>query len=367
MNQLEMSRDERDAIKDAKAQEKLAAAAVQEEKHAQQLVADQECRLCLKPGERRQCCEVYYCQACWNGFHHCPSCQQPAGTDVAQKSFVANRLKVNCIELNAGVSVALAVSAAISVAFYAVIVHYLTVPKTMHGETCSGFLPTCRRDCLEANQDDLDAPLGAMPDWKRCTLDTRYKILQPMCVFDTSLYARSGNKLGYDMCPHDEYYYPGTVVMEDTVNVGVNEYTGLQHEIAFNSDYAWRSAAKSATWQKVSNGRKAAYCGYVKDNELSRSLFANGGATRQETGKEEQGELDYTEDFDSTASKGAYETDSTNWGPETALPPYAEDQDVHDGALVFAGGWHGGVREAVTESYDLRHGGKIEFLFKVRR
>jgi len=82
-------------------------------------------------------------------------------------------------------------------------------PTTVSGFTCYGIQQKCTNHdvCMEwaAGAAGTGNSLGKesvtnLTYWKPCTLQSRYKILNPTCIFDRQLYDMSGGTIGYDFC-----------------------------------------------------------------------------------------------------------------------------------------------------------------------
>eukprot|EP00937_MAST-01D_sp_MAST-1D-sp2_P005448 g5448.t1 len=265
--------------------------------------SEMQCRLCLRPGERRRCCEQWYCNACYYRGKTCPSC----GFKVQERNVGivedANKEKLTFTLLFSLFFFA-GVAGSASVMLY----HYVTVPTTLHGFTCAGLLPTCAPGCLEHHRP-ADAGFSHIRDWVPCTRSSRNKLRGPMCVTDRTLYERSGRKLGYDFCVTgaEEAFEPSLIVFEDDMNDAGNEQRTFE--------YRWNLA--SAKWRYVVNGAREGSCGALDDRNVG--------------------------------------TDA-----KTTLTP-SEAKPKGMAVLHFYGDHE---REAVTEPADLRHGGRLEFWFK---
>ena len=96
------------------------------------------CRLCLGPGERRRCCEEWYCNACYYRGKECPSC----GHKVQERTLGAVE-DAGGEKLTSTLVLSFFFFAAIFGSAALTIYHYITVPTTLHGQTCAGFLPSC--------------------------------------------------------------------------------------------------------------------------------------------------------------------------------------------------------------------------------
>ena len=266
------------------------------------------CRACLKPAEKRHCCETWYCNDCYYKSQCCPNC----GFLVQERNIGeiedTSREKLTATLLVAAMWVGL-VCTIIGAALH----HYVTLPRTMHGFTCAGFMPQCQPGCIE-HLGPLDGPLTPLRDWRSCTRDSVVKFRNPVCVVDRSLYERSNKKYGYDFCVEGRgaggtavKMDPDFLIFEDDMNDAGNE----------KGSYAYRWHLASARWRSVVNGATTGECGALDAKNVAVDL-------------------------------------------KTTLPP-REAKPLGMFTLQFYGDFE---RHVTTEPLDLRYGGRLDFWFK---
>jgi len=286
----------------------------EEEEEANQVGADEyaagqaNCRACLKPAEKRHCCEKWYCNDCYYKSTQCPNCGF-----LVQERHLGDAEDTSREKLTATLLVAAVWVGGFGTLIVGAGMHYTTLPTTMHGLTCAGFMPRCQPGCIE-HQGDLDGGLPPLRDWRTCTRDSVVKFRNPVCVVDRSLYERSNKKYGYDFCTGGRgvggraaKIDPALIVFEDDMNDAGNE----------KGSYAYRWHLASARWQSVVNGATTGECGALDAKNLPADL-------------------------------------------KTTLPP-DEAKPLGMFTLQFYGDFE---RHVTTMPLDVTHGGRLDFWFK---
>jgi hypothetical protein len=107
-----------------------------------------ECRLCIDPGALRGCCGGYYCNKCFYKTDFCPGCDTSLKSLVMATNDSLDPTKntysfMEFTSLFRGFIAKIGVySIVLGVPFSIVYGFLLEPPKTLHGYTCSGFMPS---------------------------------------------------------------------------------------------------------------------------------------------------------------------------------------------------------------------------------
>jgi hypothetical protein len=244
-----------------------------------------ECRSCLEPGKKVKCCKEIYCDECYYKNEHCGSC----GVAVAGKDRTVDHeagMDLNKVPkrggwvAHIGMLYRLTILGGVGTFVYLMSMHYRYLPPTIHGKKCTGVFPTCTPLCVDATINHPFRYLGHSAAWKECDLTSEQKIRSPGCIYDKSLYRRSGGRFGYDFCAYE--FKKEVVVFEDFFDV----YDGMQSPDPIALDYArinYHSRMASAQWAWIVSGAAAPTCGSVTG---TNAMFFSGGGFFGISGKQ---------------------------------------------------------------------------------
>lgn len=151
----------------------------------------EECRGCLRQGFARKCCGEFYCSECYFRGGHCPSCQTPAEKRIKYQRIPRDPGVVPVlVGFFATVLVSLVTLAGVSVA----VASNNAVIKTVFGQTCYGFFPSCipGPKCVAYDGGDIEVGLEPITEWSECDHETAVnKIYGSYCVFDEEVWMRN--------------------------------------------------------------------------------------------------------------------------------------------------------------------------------
>ena len=183
-----------------------------------------ECRLCLEPGALRGCCGGYYCNKCFYKTDFCPGCD----TNVKSLGTVTNdaadptkntygfmefpSLFRGCIAKIGVYAIVLGVPAGIIYGFL------YAPPTTIHGYTCTGFMPSCE---IELCSNFLSHMNGTKYYDASGDCNNGYDghcVCSLGCVYDNYLYTRTNGHLGLDYC--ESSLNSWSIVMQDHFDDG---------------------------------------------------------------------------------------------------------------------------------------------------
>jgi hypothetical protein len=214
-----------------------------------------ECRTCLEsPATRRHCCGECYCHKCYYAANECPGC----GESVVQRNISWKPPDPAWHTMLCSSLVSLIVFGLFVWMLTLIAMHFMTLPETVHGHTCAGFMARCTmpRYCVErdANQSNYPFTYDEYGEfgWKKCSLGTKYKHRGPICITDFAVYSRTRAALGWDFCVEEEYH--GIIVFEDVTD--------------------GRPRA-SGNWMRVVNGFSDDTCGGIRHDGTMEPLFKN--------------------------------------------------------------------------------------------
>ena len=273
-----------------------------------------ECRMCLDKGFFRECCQNYYCHACYFKSGNCPKCNKEAplsGLTAASSREDPGRVAVKLSWFMSTLIVVTAITAIALLGWNA-----STFPVTLSGKQCRGWLPTCGLSvCIEHDgQDEFGVFAPATQPYKDCDRSTSVnQVIASACVYDWEAYVWSNHSIGYDLCissPREEQSKTTSVSSSDPLLLYSNDNAGVY---VFDDDFEFPLKAASANWQEITNGKYSDACG------INRNPSERG-------------------------SHGAFR------------PPENKN------ALVFGGKQR---REATTHGLNVEFGGRVEFHLKL--
>ena len=220
----------------------------------------EECRVCLDPGLKRQCCNNYYCDECYYKMPLCRSCNAPVG-QKAENIFETVRVW----PIIMGFIVSLFVAMIIAAGTFLALSNDATTPVGLFGYHCWGFFSQCNQyKCIQQDPGIANGSmtLGPLSQWTNCDLNSLGKIETNACVWDTALYESTKGLQGYDVCASQ--FIPGLYIFEDTFD-------------AWKNSSVRSNKMKSGHWGKLQNARSNNWCGAVSGD---RSLSLAGPSKR---------------------------------------------------------------------------------------
>jgi hypothetical protein len=224
-----------------------------------------ECRMCLERGIFRRCCKSYYCHQCYYRAGHCPRCNKP--TPLTGLAAAAWMEKEEPSKLAVGISWAIsAIIVILTITALALLCwNVSTLPVTISGQHCRGWLPTCNLEvCIEhsGQYEDEESSGGlflpATQLYADCNRSTSsYQVVASACVYDWEAYVWSNHSFGYDLCissPREEQSSSSS----DQLRLYTKENAGVY---VFDDDFEYPLKEASAPWEEIINGRYSNACG----------------------------------------------------------------------------------------------------------
>jgi hypothetical protein len=242
-----------------------------------------ECRACLDPGKKVKCCKEIYCDECYYKNEHCQSCGVAVagkGRNVDHESGMdLNKVpKRGSWAAHVGMFYRVSILSGVAYFLYLLSMHYRYLPATVHGKKCTGAFPVCTPLCVDATVNHPFRYLGHTEAWKSCDLGSEQKIRSAGCIYDQSLYRRTGGRYGYDFCQGN--FQKMVIVFEDFFDI----YEGMYSADPVKLDYArinYRSRMASGQWAWVVSGAAAPTCG---SSTGTNAMFFSGGGFFGESG-----------------------------------------------------------------------------------
>ena len=227
-----------------------------------------ECRLCLEPGVLRGCCGGYYCNKCFYRTDFCPGCDTSVkslknisddANDQTKNTYGFMEFKSLLRGLIAKIGVytlVLGVPTSIYYGFFSV------PPTTVHGYTCSGFMPVCEIELCSNFLSHLDNGTSYYDSSGQCNNGYNgHCVCSLGCVYDTYLYTRTQGHLGLDYC--SKSFNTWSIVMQDHFDDGDWDPT---------------------EWTEIKNGVPSTLCN--ADSANSSLIFQGEVVYRSATSKE---------------------------------------------------------------------------------
>jgi hypothetical protein len=204
-----------------------------------------ECRLCLDAGALRGCCGGYYCNKCFYKTEFCPGCDTSVKSLVSVTNDAADKTKntYGFMEISAllrgfvakiGVYlIVLGVPGGIVYGFL------LAPPETVHGYTCTGFMPSCEIELCSNFLSHVQKGTKYYDSSGDCTNGKNgHCVCSLGCVYDNYLYTHTRGQLGLDYC--ESSLNTWSIVLQDHFDEGV-----------------W----DPSQWSEVKNGAVSEICG----------------------------------------------------------------------------------------------------------
>lgn len=206
----------------------------------------EECRVCLEPGQKRPCCNNYYCDNCFYRNPNCRSCGTPVG-NIGDAKRAEEKARLVSVVWGWTVTIFI-ILATISITGL-ILANEVNAPVGIFDFNCYGFFRSCGfYVCIDLDQSVADGynPLPPLSSWRRCDLDSQVKLQSRACIYDRLLYFQSERQLGFDVCT--EHFDEGVYVFEDNFENWRNT--------SFTSN-----RMRSALWNNVVNGISSTFCG----------------------------------------------------------------------------------------------------------
>jgi hypothetical protein len=149
-----------------------------------------------------------------------------------------------------------------------------TLPVTISGQHCRGWLPKCNLEvCLEHNgqYEEEESGGGLLPVtqlYKDCSRSTSsYQVVASACVYDWEAYVWSNHSFGYDLCissSREEQSRSSSMKSvastssSDQLRLYTNKNAGVY---IFDDDFEYPLKEASAPWEEIINGKYSDACG----------------------------------------------------------------------------------------------------------
>ena len=229
-----------------------------------------ECRMCLERGIFRRCCKSYYCHQCYFQAGRCPRCNKPTPlTGLAAAGMDKEEPTKMAVGISWVISVIIVIITITAIALLCWNVS--TLPVTISGQHCQGWLPTCNLEvCIEHSGQYEEEESGLLPETQLYTVCNRstssYQVVASACVYDWEAYVWSNHSFGYDLCissPREEHSHSSVKSVassssSDQLRLYTNTNAGVY---IFDDDFELPLKAASAPWEEIINGKYSDACG----------------------------------------------------------------------------------------------------------
>ena len=204
-----------------------------------------ECRLCLDPGALRGCCGGYYCNKCFYKTDFCPGCDTSVKSLVSLTNDAADKTKntygfMEFAALGRGFVAKIGVYVILLGVPAGIVYGFLFAPPaTVHGYTCTGFMPSCEIELCSNFLSHIQSGTKFYDTSGQCDNgQDGHCVCSLGCVYDNYLYTHTRGHLGLDYC--EKSLNTWSIVLQDHFDEG-----------------KW----DPSQWSEVKNGQPSETCG----------------------------------------------------------------------------------------------------------